>query len=138
MKRLLPVLFLALLLSSGVDADDPAGIRVAVLAKAGSSWDGTPLPAYPSTKPEVTILHITIPAGATLSLHQHPVINAGVLLSGELTVIADDNKALHLKAGDPIIELVGKWHYGKNMGKIPAVIIVFYAGAVGTPITIKK
>ena len=138
MKRLLWALWLALLLSSTVQADDPAGIGVVVLAKTGSSWDGTSLPAYPSGKPEITILRITIPAGTALPLHQHPVINAGVLLSGELTVITEDNRTLHLKAGDPIVEVVNKWHYGKNTGNGPAVILVFYAGALDTPITIKK
>jgi quercetin dioxygenase-like cupin family protein len=138
MKKLPWILCLALLLSGTVKADDPAGINVSVLVKTSSSWDGTPLPAYPSTKPEITILRITIPAGAFLLPHQHPVINAGVLLSGELTVITSDNKTLHLKAGDPIVEVVGKLHYGKNMGNIPAVILVFYAGALDNPITIKK
>jgi quercetin dioxygenase-like cupin family protein len=138
MKKLTVSLCLALLLASAVQADDPLGISVSVLIKTGSSWDGTPLPAYPSTKPEITILRITIPAGAALPLHYHPVINAGVLLSGELTVITQDNKTLYLKAGDPIVEGVDKLHYGKNTGNIPAVILVFYAGCKGTPITIKK
>ncbi|MGP8155079.1 MAG: hypothetical protein ACLQBQ_13245 [Smithella sp.] len=47
-------------------------------------------------------------------MHQHPVINAGVLLVEELTVIMEDNKTLHLKTGDSIVELVNEKHYGKN------------------------
>lgn len=68
----------------------------------------------------------------------HPVINAGVVLSGELIVVTDDNKTLHLKAGDAIVEVVNKWHYRKNNGDKPAEIIVFYAGTPDKPITIKK
>jgi hypothetical protein len=45
---------------------------------------------------------------------------------------------LHLKAGDPIVEVVDTWHYGKNEGKTPAEIIVFYAGTPDTPITVKE
>lgn len=71
-------------------------------------------------------------------MHKHPVINAGVLLSGELTVTTEDNETLLLKAGDPIVELVNKWHFGKNTGNGPAEILVFYAGAQDTPITIEK
>ena len=63
---------------------------------------------------------------------------AGVLLSGELTVITEDDKKLLLKAGDPIVEVVNKRHYGKNTGKGPAEIIVFYAGSPATPITVKE
>ena len=92
---------------------------------------------YPKGKPEITILRIKIPAGAKLSMHEHPVINAGVLLSGELTVVAKDKKTLHLKAGDSIVEVVSKEHYGKNEGTETAEIIVFYAGIVDKPITIK-
>lgn len=138
MKRLFFGLWLVLLLSSTVQADDSTGITVATLAKASSSWDGTQLPSYPKDMPEVTILRITIPAGTTLPLHKHPVINAGVLLSGELTVITEDDKRLLLKAGDPIIEVVNKWHYGKNTGKSSAEILVFYVGSPATPITVKK
>ena len=130
---------LLLVLSFGIaHADDYAGITTEVLAKTEKSWDGNVLPAYPDQTPEITILRITIPAGTTLPMHRHPVINAGVLLSGELTVITEDDQTLHLKAGDPIVEVVNKWHYGKNAGNDPAVILVFYAGAVHTPVTDKK
>jgi quercetin dioxygenase-like cupin family protein len=60
------------------------------------------------------------------------------LLKGELTVVTENNETLHLKAGDPIVEVVNKWHYGKNEGNEPAEIIVFYAGTRDTPITVKK
>lgn len=138
MKRLFLSLLLTLLLSSTLQADGPTDVTVAVLAKTSSSWDGTPLPTYSPDTPEITILRITIPAGTTLPLHEHPVINAGVLLRGELTVVTDDGKTLHLKEGDPIVEVVNKWHYGKNTGNDSAEILVFYAGTVGTQITVKK
>jgi quercetin dioxygenase-like cupin family protein len=138
MKRQFLILFLALLFSSTVLADDTVGVTTEVLAKTSKSWDGSPLPEYPDKSPEITILRITIPCGTSLPIHLHPVINAGVLLSGELTVITESDKTLRLKAGDPIVEVVNKWHYGKNTGNDPAVILVFYAGAIDTPITIKK
>ena len=84
----------------------------------------------------VTILRISIPAGARLDVHSHPVINAGVLISGQLTVLTKEGKTLHLKAGDPIVEIVNTSHYGINQGKVPAEIIVFYAGTVDRPITV--
>jgi hypothetical protein len=40
------------------------------------------------------------------------------------------------KAGDSIVELVSKKHYGKNSGTQTAEIIVFYTGIVDKPITI--
>ncbi len=138
MKKVFYGIFLALLLSSYVWSQDVNTTKVDILAKASSSWDGRPLPYYAKGKPEVTILRITIPPKIKLSLHKHPVINAGVLLKGELTVVTEDKKTLHLKAGDSIVEVVNKWHYGKNEGNEPAEIIVFYAGIQGIPITIKE
>ncbi|WP_313950872.1 cupin domain-containing protein [Accumulibacter sp.] len=138
MKKVFLGLLLALVFAGPVQADYPAGVSVDRLAKTSSSWDGTPLPAYPKGRPEVTILRITIPVGTVLPMHEHLVINAGVLLSGELTVTSEDNEKLVLKAGDPIVELVNKWHFGKNTGSTPAEILVFYAGSQDTPITIEK
>ncbi len=112
--------------------------KVEVLAKSSSSWDGATLPNYSEGRPEITILKVVIPPKQQLPLHNHPVINAGVLLKGELTVVTEDNKTLHLKAGDALVEVVSKWHYGKNEGDEPAEIIVFYAGIAGKPITIKE
>ncbi|MBF0398093.1 MAG: cupin domain-containing protein [Desulfobacterales bacterium] len=138
MKKLIYVICFALLLPCNIFAEDAKAVLVDVLAKASSSWDKSQLPKYSTGTPEITILRIKIPPGGHLPSHNHSVINAGVLLSGELTVITEDNKTLNLKAGDSIVEVVNKWHYGKNEGNKTAEIIVFYAGVVDSPITIKK
>ncbi len=137
MKKVLLVIGLTTLLSINAWAGDVESVSVEVLTKTGASWNGENLPAYPTGKPEITILRITIPAGMSLPRHEHPVINAGVLIKGELTVVTDDGKRLHLKSGDSIVEVVNRWHYGVNEGNKPAEIIVFYAGKQGSPITVK-
>lgn len=118
-------------------ADDAPGVTVETLVKSTASWDGASLPDYPRGRPEITVLRIRIPAGAKLDMHRHPVINAGVLIAGELTVVTKDYKTLRLRAGDALVEVVETWHYGKNEGIRPAEIIVFYAGVEGQPITVK-
>jgi quercetin dioxygenase-like cupin family protein len=138
MKKLLFGILVTLLLSSHVWGKELNAVKADVLAKTSSSWDGKALPDYPEGKPEVTILRITIPPKARLPVHKHPVINAGVMLKGELTVVTENKKTLHLKAGDSIVEVVNTWHYGINEGDEPAEIIVFYAGVHGAPITIKE
>ena len=129
---------LALLLPGHARAPEPEPEEVQVLAQTTVSWDGTPLPRYPRAQPEITILRIVIPPHTQLPLHKHPVINAGVLLRGSLTVEAEDGQVLHLEAGDSIVELVNQWHYGRNDGDEPAEIIVFYAGVPGKPITVTR
>ncbi len=76
------------------------------LSKTQYSWDGKALPSYPQGKPEITILKITIPPGTTLVVHEHPAMDTGVLLTGELTVVTQTNKVLHLKAGESLVEVV--------------------------------
>lgn len=136
MKKTLFFLATILLISGCATPNET--IQVKNLVQTTKSWDSSTLPAYPKGIPEITILRIVIPGKTKLPLHKHPVINAGVLLSGELDVITENNEKLHLKAGDPIVEVVDKWHYGENKGNEPAEIIVFYAGEKGKSITVKE
>lgn len=133
-----PLLLLNLCLLAGLlHAHTPStSAEVEELTKASLSWDGSALPAYPEGSPEVTILRITIPPHTALPMHHHPVINAGMLLEGELTVHTPDGRTLTLKKGDTLVELVNQPHYGRNNGDEPAVILVFYAGVQGKPITV--
>lgn len=108
-----------------------------LLSESHLSWNGDSLPAYPSGKPKISIVKVTIPPHSELPHHYHPVINAGVLLKGQLTVVDVKGNTLEMKAGDPIIEVVNTIHYGKNNGDDPAEILVFYAGAEGMEIVVK-
>ena len=72
-------------------------------------------------------------------MHKHPVINAGYMVEGHLTVHTEKpGETLKLKPGDAIIELVDKWHYGVNETDKPVVIVVTYFGTTGATITEKK
>jgi quercetin dioxygenase-like cupin family protein len=64
-------------------------------------------------------------------MHQHGVINAAVVLKGELTVITEKNDTIHLKPNEALSEVVNLWHYGVNNGNTPVELIIFYAGAEG-------
>lgn len=105
------------------------------LIKTTASWNGQALPAYSLANPEVTIKKITIEPGEKLPWHQHPVINAGVILSGKLTVTTKD-KVLELKEGDAIVEVMNTSHFGENKGIDPAVIVVFYLAEKGAKVTL--
>ncbi len=137
-KNIAYVLQLTLLLFITTSLANDKGVQVSVLTKTTESWNQAPLPQYPQGQPQITILRILIPPGTNLPLHTHPVINAGVLIKGELTVMTKNGKTLHLEAGDPIVEVVNTWHYGKNEGTEPVDIIVFYAGTKDAPITLKE
>jgi quercetin dioxygenase-like cupin family protein len=135
---ILYVLVLILFSCASKDETNHTSISIKELVRTSKSWDGKLLVPYPQGQPEITILKIGIPAGARLETHSHPVINAGVLTSGELTVRTTDGKVLRLKAGDPIVEVVNTLHYGINEGTVPAEIVVFYAGILGQALTVSE
>jgi len=135
----IPAGFLAMLVFCGCAANKPAAKVTSVeMVKSTKSWDGATLPPYKPGQPEITIMRITIPPRHALPVHKHPVINAGVLLKGRLTVTTESGRVIHIKEGDPLVEVVETWHYGRNDGNVPAEILVFYAGTKGTPISVKK
>ena len=113
-------------------------VEVEVLAKTSTSWNGAPLPEWQAGKPEITLLRIRVAPNTRLGMHKHPMINAGVLISGTLRVTTLDGQVLELQAGDPIVEVVETWHYGENAGTEEAEIIVFYAGTEGQQLSIAR
>jgi len=117
---------------------DQGSVTAEILAQSDRTWNGAKLPSYPTEDPEITVLKVTIPAGAKLDWHKHPSINVGYLVSGELTVFAEDGQKKKLQAGDALIELVETWHRGQNTGHAPAEIVVVYVGVEGRPLSIMK
>lgn len=135
--KLKMVALILLVIPGYLAALDSQGAKVEELTKTTQSWDGSTLPPYRTGQPEVTILKITVQPNTELPWHLHPVINAGVMIKGKLTVIAKDGEEHELSVGDTLVEVIGKIHRGINKGSIPAEIIVFYAGVTEAPITIK-
>lgn len=105
------------------------------VVESSVSWDGRLLPVYPAGIPRVTIMRMTIPPHAKLETHLHPMINAGTVLRGELTVVAEDGCERTFRTGEGIVELVGRRHYGENRGDEPVELVMFYAGVEGMPLS---
>lgn len=122
--------------AAGLRPGEPAPVQVETLLRGDRSWDGSLLPPYPAGQPEVTILRVTVPPGRRLEAHRHPMINAGVLLQGRLRVHAEGGRTVLLEAGQPLIEVVNRSHYGESLGPEPAVILVVYAGVQGQPLSV--
>jgi quercetin dioxygenase-like cupin family protein len=106
-----------------------------VLAKSGVSWDGGSF-EYPVGQPELTVTRIAIPAGVTLPVHCHPVPLAGVVTRGVLEVTKVSGESIRVGPGSGLVEVSNQWHHGHAMGDVE--IIVVYAGAAGTPVTLLR
>lgn len=115
-----------------------APIEKELLVQSEKSWDGSYLPKYPEGQPQISVVRFIIPPQAQLPWHKHPLINAGVLVKGELTVVAEGGLEKQLQEGDALIELVNTWHYGRNDGDEPAEIVVVYVGVEGDELAVLK
>src|SRR5260370_40577911 len=110
-------------------------IKVEQLLQTTHSWEGTPYVSYLKGQPQVTILKITIPRNTALDWHQHPMINAGYVLSGK--IILEEKSTGERKtfqAGQALAECVNTIHRGYTTAQ-PGQLIVFYAGAPGIPLS---
>ena len=134
----LSVLLLTLSLPQAVWAlDDTAGVTVTPLLKTTHTWNGRQI-LYPEGQAEVTALVVEIAPGKETGWHEHPVPSFGMVLQGVLEVSLRDGAVKRLKAGDALAEVIDTWHNGRSVGEEPVKIVVFYAGAVGKPLTIKQ
>jgi quercetin dioxygenase-like cupin family protein len=138
--RSMPTLLIAtfaitLLEKAGAAQDRQPAVQSQTLLRTGSSWDGEPYEYYPSGQPELTILKITLAPHAELEWHSHPMPNAAYIVSGELTLERrKDGKKKRFTAGQAVSETVDTLHRGVA-GTEPVVLIVFYAGSLGVPLT---
>jgi quercetin dioxygenase-like cupin family protein len=112
-------------------------VKVEQLLQTTHSWDGTAYAGYVSKQPEITILKISIPPNTTLDWHQHPMINAGYVLSGQITLEKKETgQRMVFHAGQALAESVNTVHRGFTSDQ-PVELIVFYAGTPGLPLSIK-
>lgn len=132
--KLAVVLFVAILCTTTISYS----AEKEVLLKTTSTWDNTEYQRLKIKNPEVTVLKIVIGVDEELPMHRHDLVNIAYVKKGTLTVITDDNKEITLHEGDVLPELVGKYHYGKNTGKEPVELIVFYLGQKETPLSVNK
>ena len=91
------------------------------------TWDGASI-QYPSGTAKVTGAIITLSPGTETGWHMHPVPCLALILEGELLIELKDGRTKRVKAGETFAEVIGTAHNGKNTGKVPLKIAVFYAG----------
>ena len=96
------------------------------LIRTSQSWDGVDLPDYLQGRPELVAVKYVFPAGQKLGWHHHPVMNYGILVQGELTIIGLDGKEKTVHEGEAVVEMVNTIHHGENRGTKPVILYMFY------------
>ena len=112
-------------------------VQTTELVRTSQSWDGVELPDYLVGKPEIVGIKYEIPAGQKLGWHDHPVMNFGIMVEGELTIVSIDGKDKTVCAGEAVVEMVGTIHHGENRGTKPVVLYMFYLSQEGLPLSVQ-
>jgi len=137
----------------GDDREDKQ-VRTTELIRTSRSWDGVELPDYLQGRPEIVAIKYDVPAGEKLGWHHHPVMNFGILVQGELTIVSEDGTEKVVHEGEAVVEMVGTVHHGenpegelstaeiqyneaKNRGTKPVVLYMFYLTQPGIPLSIQ-
>lgn len=111
-------------------------VETTELFRTSQSWDGAELPDYPQGRPELVAVKYVIPQGSKLGWHHHDAMNHGVLVQGELTIVAVDGTEKVVHEGEAIVEMVGTVHHGENRGLKPVVLYMFYLSQKGLPLSV--
>ena len=107
------------------------------LIRTSQSWDGVELPDYFQGRPELVAVKYIFPAGKKLGWHHHPVMNYGILVQGELTIIGQDGKEKVVHEGEPVVEMVNTIHHGENRGSKPVILYMFYLSQKDLPLAVQ-
>jgi quercetin dioxygenase-like cupin family protein len=132
------VLCLVLSACASTHSGKTESITSTQLIKTTTTWDGKAITYPTGEKAQVTALMIEIPVNGETGWHRHPVPSFAMIVEGTLDVMLKDGSVNHLKAGDPLVEVVDTAHNGRNTGTVPVKIMVFYTGTVNSVLTIKE
>ena len=107
------------------------------LIRTSQSWDGVELPDYFQGRPELVAVKYEFPAGQKLGWHHHPVMNYGILVQGELTIVGLDGKEKTVHEGEAVVEMVNTIHHGENRGSKPVILYMFYLSQTDLPLAVQ-
>mgnify|MGYP002864090632 CR=1 FL=1 len=108
---------------------------IETLISSSESWSGDKY-YYPEGQAEMSLIRITAPVGFRTPVHTHSQPGVAYVIKGVLECVVSADKTLLSKAGDSFPTSFGNTpHYCENVGEENAVLLLSYAGVVGTPLT---
>ena len=92
---------------------------------------------YPSFQnDEVSIVKVTIPSGKSTGWHKHNFPVFAYVLQGTLTVEIENRKSLQFSQNSSFSEVINTLHNGVNNGKEDVILIAFFMGEKGKPLSV--
>ena len=134
-KILLLLLQVSVFLHASSQATYNKGLIVEQLLKTDTTALGQKI-VYPVFQDdEITILKITVPPGESTGWHKHIIPVFAYVLEGTLTVELKENKTITLTTNSTFSEVRNTYHNGINKGTENVVLIAFYMGEKGKPLS---
>lgn len=113
-------------------------VKLDVLLKTDTTSIGQKI-IYPNFEhDEVSVLKVTIPPGKSTGWHKHRFPVFGYILKGTLTIELENNKSLQFSENASFPEVINTYHNGKNLGNEDVVLIAFFMGEKGKPLSERR
>jgi quercetin dioxygenase-like cupin family protein len=113
-----------LLATSPLQALENSSVVVTPVLSTNVTASGQPI-KLPEKDAQVVVSTFEIAPGAALPVHKHPYPRYGYVLAGTLEVTdVETGKSTVYKPGEFIVETIGQWHKGANIGTEPLKILV--------------
>lgn len=130
--------FLTLLICFAGKAQYNGGLQVEQLLKTDTTRLGQGF-VYPDTdNDEITISRITIQPGESTGWHKHDLPVFAYVLKGNLTVEMEDGQQMNFPENSTFAEVINTYHNGYNLGDTPVILLAFYLGEKGKPLSVIK
>lgn len=114
------------------------GVKVETLLKTDSTAIGQKIVFPNSLNDEVTIAKVTLPPGASTGWHKHTRPVFAVVVSGVLKVRLGNGKVNQFAPNSTFAEVIDTYHEGFNDSQEDIVLIAFYLGEKGQPLSSVK
>jgi quercetin dioxygenase-like cupin family protein len=138
MKTAAALLLTSLSLTPAI-ADTQPSVLVTKILEANTTVSGGPI-VLPAGPVNVSVSKYVIQPGATLPVHRHVSQRYAYVISGTLDVRnAETGDSKRFDTGSFVLEGVGYWHSGSNVGKDPVVLLVIdQTSGPGTNVELQK
>lgn len=114
------------------------GVKVETLLKTDTTAIGQKIVFPHSFNDEVTIAKVTLPPGATTGWHKHLRPVFAFVVSGVLKVRLENGVVNQFAPNSTFAEVIDTYHEGFNDSQEDIVLIAFYLGENGQPLSSVK
>lgn len=111
------------------------GVKVETMLKTDTTAIGQKIVFPSSANDEVTIAKVTLPPGTSTGWHKHARPVFAYVVSGVLKVRMQNGKVNEFLPSSTFAEMINTLHEGFNDTTTDVVLIAFYLGEKGQPLT---